>query len=93
VLISLYSGRSCWVMVPTSQSPPLSAITRCGTLIYEGTMPSALISDDLWTLWRGAIQKQGFCQVNEDLGLLLLTESGMTYGTLRMEAANDSRNG
>ncbi|MFC5579211.1 hypothetical protein ACFPOA_14450 [Lysobacter niabensis] len=48
------------------------------------------MSEDLWTLWRDELHKQGFCQVNEDLALLLLNESGMTYGTLRMEAANDS---
>ena len=85
MLISLYSGRSSWVMVPSNHRLTVEAITSCGSLILEGNVPSALISDDVWKRFQAEVRQQGFCQVSEDLGILLMDECVTRYGTLMMQ--------
>lgn len=82
VLVSIYSGRSCWVMVPAKHRPPLASVTECGTLIFESTIPSILVSDEMWRRFRTDINRQGFSQVSEDVGLQLMDECMERYGTI-----------
>lgn len=79
--ISLYSGMSSWVVVPDRQMPMLATALH-GRLIFEGTIHSHLLSDDVWTRIRSQWQQQSFAVVSEDLGLVLLEASLKRYGTL-----------
>ena len=84
MLVSIYSGRSCWVTVPAKHKPPPSSVTACGSLIFESTVPSALVSDEIWKRFRADIDRQGFSQVSEDMGLHLMDECMERYGTIRV---------
>lgn len=79
--ISLYSGMSSWVVVPDRQ-PPHQAEAIHGHLIFEGTIHSHLLSDDVWTRIWAQWQRHAFALVSEDLGLVLLEASLKRYGTL-----------
>ena len=85
MLVSLYSGVSTWVMVPGTARPP-SAASRCGSLILEAIVPSALIPEAVRDRLNKEIRAKGFCHASEDIGITLLDECLARYGTLVVPA-------
>jgi len=81
MLISLYSGLTSWVVVPQRVKPTKAAFLF-GSLIFEGTIHSHLISADIWSRIWSDWERQSFSSVSEDLGLVLLEASLNRYGTL-----------
>lgn len=79
--VSLYSGHSWWVMVPAKHNRPLATVTECGTLIFESTIPSILVSDEAWTRFRTDITGRVF-PGQRRRGLQLTDECMERYGTL-----------
>ncbi len=81
MLISLYSGFTCWVVVPLRVKPTNAAAIH-GPLIFEGTIHSHLMSSDIWSRIWSDWERNSFASVSEDLGLVLL-ETGLVHsGTI-----------
>lgn len=82
MLVSLYSARACWVMVPAFHRPPPAAVSKCGTLIFEGTVPTTLLPKEEWERLHVDIERQGFCRTHEARGATLVDECASRYGHL-----------
>ena len=81
MLISLYSGRASWVVMPHGVQPTHAA-RLFERLVFEGTIQSHLMSADLWLRTRSDWQRRACSRLSEDLGLVLLEANLIRYGTL-----------
>jgi hypothetical protein len=81
VLISLYSGASGWLLLPSDKAPPPSAVALLGPLIREATIPSNVVIVSVWRRMQGELHEHGYCRISEDLALLLLEECIARHGT------------
>jgi hypothetical protein len=78
--ISLYSGMSCWIVVPDGAEPDATGLPR--PLIFEGTIHSHLLPSEVWARIWSQWQRRAFARLSEDMGLVLLEASLRRYGTL-----------
>lgn len=81
VLISLYSGASCWLLLPGEQTPPAAAVDRHGPLVLESTLPANVVLVSVWRRMQSELHEHGYCCISEDFALLLLEEYLERYGT------------
>jgi hypothetical protein len=81
MLVSLYSGLASWVVVPVRVRPAEAAV-KYGTLTFEGTIHSHLMSSDIWSRIWSEWEFKSFASVSEDLGLVLLEAGLLHSGTL-----------
>jgi hypothetical protein len=87
VLISLYSGAACWLLLPSDQTPPAAAVALVGPLILEATIPSDVLIASVWRRMQLEMQDHGYCCISEDLALLLLDDCLKRHGALTIAPA------
>lgn len=89
--VHLYSGAGAWALTLPCREPPPSAHADIGPLILEAVVPRELFPDDCWRHLRSDIERDGYVQISEDLGLMLIEECMYRFGRLISSMASEGR--